>query len=452
MMIPTFLTTAMCAALLNDALSNDALSNDALSTDADANNRDVTDALPGFDNDRIASVLNDKSGGELARLVYRVDRIAPSTRQRLDAGIPNDPVENVAAAVGSWVNVTGTIIDRRRVRVPESIAEYLEFDVVEKIRIETAGGPAQLFTRRVAAAAAVGDQLSAGGVVVQTRGDAGNILTLVVASPRWTPETIADAGHRTLAESGVDLSVIEDLRRIDRSPLSDADATAFYQFIAAAERSEPPPNLPVTPTVELLRNSGAKIGSWVSLRVELSGVTRVVVDAEDSPIDEKRDHYFQYDAVADLGESDIVIKTPDGDLNFSGRYPVSIVSADPPDQRLMADSFDGGRSSGNDVYVPLNRTAVVEGLFYRLWAYDTELTAGDAKTQFGPLVMASSMRPVAAGAADPVGVQILGNIAAAVVVVGLIGTLVFFWVVRRGDPKTSRSLPPSITVDVPTRR
>ena len=70
----------------------------------------------------------------------------------------------------------------------------------------------------------------------------------------------------------------------------------------------------------------------------------------------------------------------------------------------------------------------VDGFFFRLWSYQSEfMNQRGGGDQFGPLIVATTITDLSKMADDPAGVQIIGWIAAAAVIVGIL----FFWLWSR---------------------
>ena len=142
------------------------------------------------------------------------------------------------------------------------------------------------------------------------------------------------------------------------------------------------------------------------------------------------DHYFQIDAVGDLGNIVIKLEPPAGESGppaiFESRYPVSIVARQLPEflqQRIRA------REGGDAVVSQFRMQVGADGFFYRLWSYQTDFMDkhGNGK-QFGPLLVAATIRNQEPTSSDPAGVGVIGTLAAAAVILAIIAT---WWWNRR---------------------
>ena len=106
--------------------------------------------------------------------------------------------------------------------------------------------------------------------------------------------------------------------------------------------------------------------------LETVQVTRISVTEPHRQTQLGSDHYYQIDAVGDLGNVVIKIERPAGDegpaATFENRYPVSVVVRELPDflsQRIRVQ--EGGDAIVSQIKVLVG----VDAFFYRLWSYST---------------------------------------------------------------------------------
>ena len=115
------------------------------------------------------------------------------------------------------------------------------------------------------------------------------------------------------------------------------DSDAFYSMLAAAHRCGDQADLPEpieADPVTFLRSPQDLIGQWVQMELESVQITRIAVTGSQQQALLGSDHYFQIDAIGDLGNVVIKIENVDKNLpaaTFQGRYPVSMVTAALPD-------------------------------------------------------------------------------------------------------------------------
>jgi hypothetical protein len=220
--------------------------------------------------------------------------------------------------------------------------------------------------------------------------------------------------------------------------LLPADQAAFYGMLRAATAVGATAIGPArsVDAGELIRNASTSIGRRVRLGCQAVRVTRVGITDGGTRRLLGRDHYWQIDALGDLGNLTIRIDAGDETSEpaiFENRYPVSVVVAELPDFLNEAVSASPGGGLQTDI-ATLNRQILVEGFFYRMWSYDSDRMRqhGGAK-QLGPLLMASRLFDGESPPGDPVGVGRIGQLAAVATAVMLAAALLWFRVTGRAD-------------------
>jgi hypothetical protein len=248
------------------------------------------------------------------------------------------------------------------------------------------------------------------------------------------PTAAPSVGWQLLADAGVDVGLLADVMALNRKRLTAADGDAFYAMLSATSGIAAQNDLPPPPTfgpVKLLTDARAQVGQWMRLNVETVQITRIAITEPTRRVQLGQDHYFQIDAFADLGDVVIRVETDektDGEQAvFENRYPVSIVT-------LRMPEFLAAESSPNVVVAEISRQVAVDGFFYRLWSYKTEYMKqfGGAE-QFGPLIMAARITNTTPDSRDPIGVSVIGWIAAVAILVGLFATILWHRITTRGD-------------------
>ncbi|QDT02897.1 hypothetical protein K227x_12760 [Rubripirellula lacrimiformis] len=411
---------------------------------------EVFDLLGGFDRTRIDAcypVVDDDTAGELAKLSYRLQRIAPTalagraTPLALGPDAQSDDID-----IGSAVRFDGTIQSIDRIPVPPALVEYLEFSVVRSVQLQVDDAAIRVLSPGLVSEAKVGDRAGGVGVVIQPgpkvdspQSPDADPMVLVAGRMDWMPSQSPSVGWQLLAETGVDLSGVAALASRNRKPLTAADGDAFYAILATSEQIGRRQDVPVPATVdaiELLTDPQAMAGQWIRMELETVQITRVTVTTENRIAQLHQDHYFQIDAVADLGNA--VVKIEDDnhglpDAVFENRYPVSVVTTELP--AFLNEAI--WRQTGNQsVLAEINRPVAIDGFFLRLWSYQTQyMKQFGGEDQFGPLIVAARVTDRAPASADPVGVSIIGWIAAVAVLVVLVATFLWHRITSAGDRK-----------------
>jgi hypothetical protein len=252
---------------------------------------------------------------------------------------------------------------------------------------------------------------------------------MVSSKVRWFPESPGNVGQQLLIDSAFDLGLLAGVAARNRQPLLAEDGDAFYSMLAAAtsvaQRDSLPSPVSADP-VALLRNPDAMSGQWVQMELETVQITRIRVTEPYRQEQLGRDHYYQIDAVGDLGGVVIKIESPDDQVppaTFQNRYPVSLVTTELPDflrQQLRRDQRDDA------IVAPLRWKLAADGFFYRLWGYESEFMAQHGGgQQFGPLMVAARFHNREPVSSDPAGVAAIGTAAAVAVVTAL--RLIWWW-------------------------
>lgn len=408
--------------------------------------RDAMDLLSGFDRARIESAfppIDERSTGELAKLVYRLNSIdAQSLASRVsDANDENAIDQDVE--VGRVIAIDGTIASKRRIDVPSRLADVLEFEQIDALEIQTLGDVLTVLTSKFPRGAVNGDRVRGVGVVINN--DSPSSLAIVAAKLAWIPGTSDSTGWRLLGAQGVDIGMIADVSTRDRKPLVAEDSDAFYAMLAASRSIAGQEDLPDGKTVgaiKMLTDAKSMSGEWIRLDLETVQITRIAVTDALRRDQLNGDHYFQIDAVADLGRTVIKVEKADHDPNdvavqkrqeatFENRYPVSLVMVELPPFLIEAI---GKKAGVGAVVAEVSRQIIVDGFFFRLWSYQTEyMKQFGGEDQFGPLVIAARIRDVTPATADPVGVSLIGQIAAVVILAGMLLTWLWHRSTTSGD-------------------
>ncbi|TVQ02255.1 MAG: hypothetical protein EA381_03960 [Planctomycetaceae bacterium] len=449
-----------------------------------AGDRSVIDRLSGFDAERIARVgewidwpRDGQRLGQVARLIYQVNRLSRTGMEPLgdfDSGAAAERSVPLAGVVGDWVGIRGTAVSLASAKLPAELAEVLEFEQVWLIEILLDEGPGDTpppGSPDASAEAGADDSENGGsrvyaltgsvpqgwlgvgrvpttlaepvtvsGVLVRPSGSS-RPAAIVAAGLGWYPTGAAgDVAEdlALLARHGFDISLVDTISRLSGKPLLPADQAAFYGMLRAATAVGATAIGPArsVDAGELIRNASKSIGRRVRLGCQAVRVTRVGITDGGTRRLLGRDHYWQIDALGDLGKLTIRIDAGDEMSEpaiFENRYPVSVVVAELPGFLNEAVSASPGGGPQTDIAI-LNRRILVEGFFYRMWSYDTARMRqhGGAK-QLGPLLMASRLLDGEAPPGDPVGVGKIGQLAAIAAAVMLASALLWFRVTGRAD-------------------
>ena len=381
------------------------------------------DLISGFDSDRIDStypVDDVRSAGEMAKLIYRLRNIDSNV---LASRVGDQP----ASKSGDAIHFDGLVDSIRTIEVPKELVDFLDLTQLQLLTISQQDSRIDVVTDKVHQRIRLGDRIAGVGVAIDIKDTIPAAIASTVVS--WFPDQVPNVGWKLLRDAGVDASLLAELPSRDRRPLSAADSQVFYAMLSAATKMAARDDLDVPVAIEplsMLQESADLSGQWIQTELETVQITKVFVTDPVRRAQLGKDHYFQIDAVGDLGNVVVKIEPTAKDAQpalFDGRYPVSIVTAELP-SFLTAPLVV---QSGRDAIVTQMHTKIgVQGFFFRQWSYESEfMNQHGGENQFGPLLIAVRVtdREPARGSFDRVGM--IGTMAAIAVFVGVLTT--FFW-------------------------
>ena len=405
--------------------------------------------VSGFDTDRLDRVYpfdQPEAVAESAKLLDRLRRVSAETLQSHATMLGPTAVPER----GSVAQFTAKLQSTQLVRVPEDLAGYLEFSTVSYSKFEVMGAgheplQVQVVSVPLSSQAKQGDEFSMTGVLVSPAVGLGTSPTysitagLVCPMVRWYPAGSASPSHAFLASQGFDMSWITRLTRRDRKPLSSLDSDAFYELMRIASQPAVAVKPETVSPVRLLRDSKKKIGTLISIPLETVQVIRVEVTEPSRRKQLGQNHYFQIDAMGDLEGAVRIeilptVENPNGgEVLFENRYPVSIVTRQLPDflAKELGESV-ADPAIQRDVRVRMQ----LEGYFFRLWSYSSELMDeyGDNQ-QFGPLIVASRFQNLEVSGTDPIGVRWIGWGAACFLSISMMAIFTWHRLTSRDDAR-----------------
>lgn len=423
----------------------------------------VMDLLPGFEPSQLRSIatLGDESSadpverldqltwdtGDLAKLAYRFNRLDDEVlKDRREPLGPDDEPD-----IGDGVLIDGSVIETQTLAVPDELIDILEFESVSIVRWQPDQGKQGIVAfGSLPVDLQAGDRLRGSGAKI---GESGEMNIYIGGRLAWTPSKPTSPAGDVLSSAGVDLSRLSEIAELDRKPLTTTDSSVFFAMIGVADQvgktvrdSATQDEIPAeirkkiramrvqvieASPLDLLQAPTQFTGQWIRLDVETVRVTRVAVESIQRQDEIGAPFYYQIDAVGDLGGVQLKIEVPDGPpVVMENRYPVTVVTATLPDFLQIAQ----GNDFVNTETVPIR----VEGFFYRLWSYESDFMESRGGKQFAPLVIGGVIQDRRPASSDPIGVNLIGKVAAIGIIAGIVGVIVFGWVTRRGDRKSRK--------------
>jgi hypothetical protein len=277
---------------------------------------------------------------------------------------------------------------------------------------------------------------------------------------RWHPEREIPEQHigpdqLRLAELGLDISLLEDLRLLNKKDISDLDREPMYQLLdvagkapAGALRSEPRKEFDLIP---LLTEPEKHQGELMSVEGFARRITKVAVDDPDIRSRFGIDHYYMIDMLVNLKQKIKIIADPkkstkpqpDGGPAEGGAEKPK----DPNVPELDGPTFNNGYPvtlcvrelpsslEPKDVMRELIRA---DGIFMKTWSYhSTYMAQFDNKKLVAPLLVGTTVHRVKpAQVYNWVSDTLVGvSIALAAFIIGCV-----FWWFRTSDKQTQEIL------------
>ena len=235
-------------------------------------------------------------------------------------------------------------------------------------------------------------------------------LELIMAASRvkWLPSDVSTERHVhssmvLLSQHGFDSGLLDEIRRTNKSALGYNDREAFYQILKILQPSpaldaiqhvhqQSPP--PAPEIVDYFNDTRALQGQFVTIHGDVRQISRIAIVNSKMQQRLGSDHYWQLDLSIPIGKHRIRVKTNDADQDgiiFQNRFPLQVcVSHLPLELQKAMDEL----RQGVDERKLLREKVTVQGVFFKLWSYQSALTMRDGpeREQLSPLIIASAIR------------------------------------------------------------
>ena len=246
------------------------------------------------------------------------------------------------------------------------------------------------------------------GLLLKTT-DENKQLELIMAASRvkWLPRDISiernvHSSMVLLSQHGFDSGLLDEIRRTNKSALGHNDREAFYQILKIFQPSsaldsiqhvhqQSPPPTPAI--VDYFKDTNALQGQFVTIHGDVRQISRITIVNSKMRQRLGSDHYWQLDLSIPIGKHRIRVKTNDADqagLIFQNRFPLQVcVNHLPPKLQLAMNEL----RQGVDGRKLLREKVTVQGVFFKLWSYQSALTMRDGpeREQLSPLIIASAI-------------------------------------------------------------
>ncbi len=293
----------------------------------------------------------------------------------------------------------------RRELIPE-LARLYDFDSYYRVYLDRADDPHPVLVcaRRVPEVWPLDQPLDEGARIdalfLKVGDDTQPPATLLFAADRvaWLPaeprpEWDVTAHQVLLAQLGMDISLLADMRDRNRRPMGEQDREAFYQMLAAVRELTPGKAAEVRADpldlAPLLLEPETQHGRLIRCRGTARRITRVVVDDPDIRQRFGIDHYFQLDVSLPLGDRTIRLgKSSEEGPVFTNSFPATFcVLRLPPRLERLAEAMSAGELQAET----LNEQVSLTGFYFKLWAFRSEYVASfdERQRQIAPMLVAA---------------------------------------------------------------
>ncbi len=249
-----------------------------------------------------------------------------------------------------------------------------------------------------------------------------------------------------LGNLGMDVGLFDAVRARDGKPINAGERACFYALLRAAGRASADDLARHANPMQLatvLQPPAQLHGEVLRLRGSVRRITRVVVNEHDIQQRYGIDHYYQLDVLVPLGDAEIQItggaKGKSGPV-YRTNFPFTCCALAIPDAwRALV-----GKEEAN---VP----AVLDGFFFKLWAYSNPYVASfdPRQRQLSPMLMLHEPIPARLAGTRNRSLDLAMGVGFIAVLAGIWGII---WWLGRTDRKHAsvlvrKRLEPSVQVD-----
>ena len=354
------------------------------------------------------NALSEADEEALLKILFRLPRLFSSydLERAAHQNIPADITEEPDSHRGKVFALQGKAVAVESVTLVPRLAQLFEFNQFFRVRIQHALSPHQLVfcTRTIPRAWHLqpirNEPVRVRGLFLKLGETVAGRPQLVCAGSRlaWLPSHPNRAAgirqeHVLLARHGMDAGLFDALRKTNRRRIQGADRECFYQLLATATVI---PENQLTPFAgklnleTILTRPETQHGTVHRIRAQARRITRVVVADEDIIARYGIKYYYQIDGALPLGPTTVTTgkKQKADRLQYTNTYPATFCVRELPD-RLAA--IDRRLSSGQSTTENLNESIVLNGWFFKLWAYRSRFTEeySENMPQVSPIFLAA---------------------------------------------------------------
>lgn len=330
-------------------------------------------------------------------------------------------------------------VTRRPVR--KELAELFAFDYYYEATVSVDGAYevtvcARTVPRAWSAAGRLDQRCEASAMFLKLGAPTDSRPHFLFVTPRiaWLPDRTdrrlgIGADQVLLGELGMDIGLFDPVRERNGRSIQASERECFYALLAAARRATPQQMAQHASKLQLeplLKQPQQMHGEVIRVRGSVRRITRVEVDERDIQTRFGIDHYFQLDVLVPLDGAEVQIKgDKPGDSGpvYRSNFPFTFCTLSiPSDWESMV-----GRER-------TSVRAVLDGFFFKLWAYSNPYVASfdEEQRQLSPMLIlhSPSEPPSSQSGRSPLNIALGAGF-----LVVLAGIWVAVWFLNRADQR-----------------
>jgi hypothetical protein len=383
----------------------------------------------------------------LIKILYRMPQIGGDEIDRWRhtevpwASLRTDP----DSARAEFFLLRGRVRKIMRQALTPRLATLFEFDHYYQLDVEPDGAPgtAVVFTRTIPQAwrnrSQLDERTRTSAMFVKVGDERGGVSSLMFVAPRivWLPDRVeADLGIGSdqvlLSNLGMDIGLWDDVRARDRLPIGADERECFYALLGAVGRADADELARHAQPVQLsllLQHPEREHGNIRQVTGKLRRITKIVVEEPDIRQRYGIASYYQLDVMVPVGSQPIEVRSEQGERAgpvYRESFPFTCCALRIP---ASWESLVGAAK--------VNRPVLMNGVFYKLWAYSNPLVASfDARQrQLSPMFVVGAPQAWDVSSRSRSGPGLLVGIGFCGLLAAVWGIV---WAMNRSDRKHAR--------------
>lgn len=226
--------------------------------------------------------------------------------------------------------------------------------------------------------------------------EADSIALVFAESPQWLLPAESEMSELAptlpahwlpLGKLGWDLARIDRLVANEQKALQKDESEGLLELLRFVELISNPTDASLAP-LEAMGKPGSSFARPIHWQVRLVNGSVVPLESLQERKILGQDYYIQFDGFVQIGNQRVRYRVGDEDIAFEREFPITIITRS-TDRFVPHEELSSGVQAWE-----IGQYAEVDGLFYRLWSYQSELMQqkGNNARQVAPLVIASNLK------------------------------------------------------------